>query len=150
MYYNSLTMIQDESKVNVEFYYPDPGWIEFPLSTKESFLVIADQALKVASSGMEIAITSEGEAHIALRMGEKIMPIVNISTGIFDRYWEFLSHALKSESGFRIKIKDRDVIYDIAGEAVEMEDGRKVIMRFSEPMRESDFIKLDDEKEKEN
>lgn len=142
-----MTIIDDgrDNKSNVEFYLPDVSWKDYKLSTKVSFLVLTDQALKANAGGVEISITSDAKATISMIMGEKIFPIVNISAGIFDRYWEFLSSALKSETGLRVKIKDEDKIYDIDGDVVEHQSGRKIIMRFSPPMKEKDILKMDDE-----
>ena len=137
----------NEKRANVEFYLPDVSWKEFKLSTKESFLVLVDQSLKANAGGIEISITSDAKAQISMIMGEKVFPIVNISSGIFDRYWEFLSCALKSENGLRVKVKDEDKIYDIACEVVEHQSGRKIIMRFSPPMKEKDILNIVEEED---
>jgi len=130
---------------DVEFFLPDISWKEFKLSTKESFLILVDQALKANASGIEIAITPDAKAHISMIMGEKTFPIVNISSGIFDRYWEFLSSAFESENGLRVKVKGEDKIHDIAGELIDHQSGRTITMRFSPPMKEKDVLNIEDE-----
>ncbi|MBU1025893.1 hypothetical protein KKB99_07790 [bacterium] len=102
--------------------------------------MLADQVVAVKSKGIEIAISSDSHAHIALLIEEKKVEILQISSGIFDRYWDFLSLALKSEFGLKLKVKDKDEIYEVSGEAVRHEKGSKIIMRFSKAMRESDFM----------
>ena len=128
----------------MEFYLPDITWKDFPLSTKESFLVLAGQVVKVRAKGIEIAISSDSHAHIALLVEEKKVEILKISPGIFERYWKFLSAALTSEFGLKVKVKGKDEIYEVVGEAVRHEKGSTIIMRFSQPKKEKDFLDLPD------
>ena len=129
---------------SVEFYMPDVSWKKYKLSTKESFLVIVDQALKLDARGVEIGIDSDAKGTIGLILDEKTIIILNISDGIFDRYWEFLNDAIKSTNGLKIKIKGQDRIYELAGELRSGRNGRKIILRFSKPFKESDLFNIEE------
>jgi hypothetical protein len=134
--------VQDKkSQIGIEFYMPDVKWKEIKLSTKESFLVIVEQALKTKSRGMEFSITGDGKGQVSLFVNERMVPVVNISSGIFDRYWDFLTLASKAEFGLKIRKRGLDEIYDISIEPQELESGRKILFRFSSPLKESELLK---------
>jgi len=130
----------DSSKPEVEYFLADISWSEISTSTKRTFLVFAEQALKTNSQGLEFEITSDGKAHIALIIDNRSIPIITISTGIFDRHWEFLSIALKSSKG--LKIKKGDDIFSFTGEPQELPGGRKLTLRISAPMKKDDFLDI--------
>jgi len=112
---------------NVDFYLPDICIRDFPLSTKRSFLVLIEQVLKSRSQGIEFEINSDGKSHIAIINQGRSLPILTISSGIFERYWDFLQTALKSPLG--LKVASGDDIYDVIGEPMEMLSGRKITLR---------------------
>lgn len=133
-------MREDTPRLNVEFYMPDVKWKDLKLSTKESFLLIVDQALTAKADGLQFSMNADSKGQIALIIHEKTIPIVNISSGIFDRYWSFIGLAQSSEFGLKVKIKKEDVIYDISCDLQELQSGRQIQLRFSSPMHESDII----------
>jgi len=130
----------DSSKPEVEYFLADISWSEISTSTKRTFLVFAEQALKTRSEGLEFEVTSDGKAHIALIIDNRSVPIITISSGIFDKYWEFLSIALKSPKG--LKIKKGDDIFSFAGEPQELPGGRRLKLRISAPMKKDDFLDI--------
>jgi hypothetical protein len=133
-------MREDTPRLNVEFYMPDVKWKDLKLSTKESFLLMVDQALNVKADGLQFSMNADSKGQIALIIHEKTIPIVNISPGIFDRYWSFIGLAKSAEHGLKVKMKKEDVIYDISCDLQELQSGRQIQLRFSSPMHESDII----------
>ena len=128
----------DSSKPEVEYFHADISWRKISTSTKRTFLVFAEQALKTGSQGLEFEVTSDGKAHIALIIENRSVPIIAISSGIFDRYWEFLSVALKSPNG--LKIKKGDDIFSFTGGPQELLGGRRLKLRISAPVKKDDFL----------
>lgn len=136
-------------KCDLDFYMPDIKLKDLKLSTKESFLLIADQAVKSGTSGIEFAITTDGKGRIDFIRGEKKLTILKISSGVFDRYWDLINTSLNSQSGLKVKIKGKDIIYDIAGEFGSTDSGRSITLRISQPMTEKELLGLDEETEDE-
>ena len=133
----------DSPKPEVEYFIADPTWSRFPSSTKLSFLVFVEQALKTGSEGLVFEITSDGKAHIAFIIENRIRPIVTISSGIFDRYWDFLSTALQSSCG--LKIKKGDDIFELEGNPLEMVSGRKLTLRIKGPFKKENLLETRNE-----
>ena len=122
---------------SVDFYLPDISLRDFPLSTKRSFLLLVEQALKTASEAIEFAINADGKSHIALLNRGRNLPIVTISPGIFDRYWDFLVIALKSPFG--LKTISGNLIYELIGEPMQTLSGRKITIHLSAPKQKEDY-----------
>lgn len=137
-------MREDTPKLNVEFYMPDVKWKDLKLSTKESFLLMVDQALTAKADGLQFSMNTDSKGQIAIILHEKTIPIVNISPGVFDRYWSFIGLASTAEFGLKVKLKDKDIIYDMSCDLQEHQSGRQIQLRFSPPMHESDIIPLDE------
>jgi len=136
-------IINKESNGNrspsVDFYLPDIKIRDFPVSTKRSFLVLLEQVLKTKSEGIEFEINSDGKSHVAIINQGRSLPILTISSGIFDRYWDFLKTALESPIG--LKIASGSDIYDLTGEPIEMLSGRKISLRLIGPKKKDELIK---------
>lgn len=137
-------MRDDTPKLNVEFYMPDVKWKDLKLSTKESFLLMVEQALTARAVGLQFSMNTNSKGQIAIILHEKTIPIVNISPGVFDRYWSFIELVSTAKFGLKVKMKDKDIIYDISCDLQEHQSGRKIELRFSPPMREIDIITLDE------
>lgn len=125
--------IDSSLRPKVEFYLADVSWKNISKSTKLSFLVIVEQAFKAKAQGIEFSINPDGKAYVAVLIENKSIPIVFISPGIFDRYWQFLTLALKSPGG--LQVKKENEIFRINGEIQELLGGRKIILKFSNPVK---------------
>jgi hypothetical protein len=137
-------MREDKPKLNIEFFMPDVTWKDLKLSTKESFLLMVDQALTAKADGIQFSMNADSKGQIALIIHEKTIPILNISPGIFDRYWTFIGMASSAVLGLKVKMKNEDLIYDISCDLQEHQSGRQIQLLFSAPMHESDLIPPDE------
>jgi hypothetical protein len=122
---------------SVDFYLPDIKIRDYPVSTKRSFLILMEQVLKTKSQGIEFEINSDGKSHIAIICQGKSLPILTISPGIFDRYWEFLKTALSSSFGLRIEFENN--VYELTGSPLQMLSGRKITLHLSNPVKKNDL-----------